>query len=88
MFFGFLTTENLLLITSGLVTIIIVLVVDRLVRRAIARYSKRLKLEPHVENIFKLIARIPSKPIAGIASFKALTMRARAFFCVVRSGWL
>jgi len=57
-FFGFLTTENLLLITSGLVIIIIVLVVDRLVRRAIARYSKRLKLEPHVENIFKLIARI------------------------------
>ena len=58
MFFGFLTTENLLLITSGLVIIIIVLVVDRLVRRAIARYSKRLKLEPHVENVFKLTARI------------------------------
>jgi len=58
MFSEFLTTENLLLIATGLAIIIIMLVADRLVRRAIARYSKRLKLEPHVENVFKLTARI------------------------------
>ena len=54
----FLTTENILLIVTGLVIIIIVLVADRLVRRAISRYSKGLKLEPHAENILKLTARI------------------------------
>ncbi len=58
MFSDFLTTENLLLIATALIIVIVVIVTDRLVRRAIARYSKRLELEPHVENIFKLIARI------------------------------
>jgi len=58
MFFEFLTTETLLFIATGLAIVIILLVADRLVRRAISRYSKRLRLEPHVENIFKLTARI------------------------------
>jgi len=58
MFSEFLTTENLLFIVTGLAIIIIMLVANRLVRRAIARYSKRLKIEPHVENVFKLTARI------------------------------
>jgi len=56
MFSEFLTTENLLFIVTGLAIIIIMLVANRLVRRAIARYSKRLKIEPHVENVFKLTA--------------------------------
>ena len=67
MFSDFLTTENLLLIATGLVMIIVVLVADRLIRRAIARYSKRLKLEPHVENIFKLTSRIIIGAVGGIA---------------------
>ena len=67
MFSDFLTTENLLLIATGLVMIIVVLVADRLIRRAIARYSKRLKLEPHVENIFKLTARIIIGAVGVIA---------------------
>jgi len=67
MFSEFLSTENLLLITSGLVIVIIALVADRLARRAIARYSKRLKLEPHVENIFKLTARIMVFAVGVIA---------------------
>jgi small-conductance mechanosensitive channel len=58
MFSQFLTTENLLLIAIGLTILIVMLVTDRVVRRIIARYSKRLKLESHVENIFKLTARI------------------------------
>ena len=57
-FSEFFTTENILLIIIGLVVIVAVLIADRIVRRAIARYSQRLKLEPHVENIFKLTARI------------------------------
>ena len=58
MFSDFLTIENLRFIITGLAIIIIMLIADRFVRRAIAKYSKRLKLEPHVDNIFKLIARI------------------------------
>lgn len=54
----FFTTENLLLVATSLIIIVAILVADRLIRRAIARYSRRLKLEPHVENIFKLTARI------------------------------
>jgi len=57
-FLGFLTADNLLIIITGLVIIAVMLVADRLIRRAIARYSKRLRLEKHVENVFKLIARI------------------------------
>ncbi len=58
MFQDFLTEENLLLIIAGAIVVIATLVADRLVRGAIARYSKRLGLEKHVENIFKLTARI------------------------------
>ena len=57
MFPEFLTTERLLLIATVLAILIVTLLADRLIRRAISRYSKRLKLEPHVENIFKLTAR-------------------------------
>jgi len=58
MFEEFLTMENLLFAIKGLIILVAILVADKLIRRAIARYSQRLKLEPHVENIFKLIARI------------------------------
>ena len=67
MFSEFLTTENLLLIATSLVIIVAILVVDRLIRRAIARYSRRLKLEPHVENIFKLTARIIIAAVGVVA---------------------
>jgi small-conductance mechanosensitive channel len=71
MFSEFLTSENLLLIATGLVILIAVLIADRLVRRAISRYSKRLKLEPHVENIFKLTARIVIAAV-GMAALLSL----------------
>lgn len=58
MFLDFITQANLLLIVAGLVTVVVLFVSDRLVRRAIKRYSEKIKLEPHVENILKLIARI------------------------------
>lgn len=63
----FLTRENLLLIVTGLAIVVVVLVADRLIRRAIARYSKGLKLEPHAENIFKLTARIIIAAVGVVA---------------------
>ncbi|MFQ6086572.1 MAG: mechanosensitive ion channel family protein [Candidatus Bathyarchaeia archaeon] len=58
MFQDFWTIETLLFIVTGAIIVIAIFVADRIVRRAIARYSKRLGLEQHVENIFKLTARI------------------------------
>jgi len=74
MFSEFLTTENLLLIAASLVSIIAILVADRLSRRAIARYSRRLKLEPHVENIFKLTARIIIAAVGVVALLSLLNV--------------
>ena len=82
MFSDFLTTENLLLIATGLVVVIIVLVADRLIRRAIARYSKRLKLEPYVTNIFKLTARIIIVAVGVIALLSLFGMNTDWFIGV------
>ena len=67
MFQDLLTIENLSLIATALAIIILAFVADRLARRAIARYSKRLKLEAHVENIFNLTARIVIFAVGVIA---------------------
>ncbi|UCC58046.1 MAG: mechanosensitive ion channel [Candidatus Bathyarchaeum sp.] len=49
---------NLTKVAIALVILAVTFVVDRLVRRALSRYGKRLDLEPHAINILKLIARI------------------------------
>jgi len=67
MFEDILTLDNLLLIVSGTVVIVTIFGADRMVRRAIARYSQRLKLEKHVENILKLTARIVVVAVGLIA---------------------
>lgn len=53
-----LSMENLWLLVGGAIVVIVMFVADRIVRKAVARYSRRLKLEEHVENILKLTARI------------------------------
>ncbi len=58
MFQDFLTFENLLLFASGAIIVIAIFVADRIARKLIVRYSKRLGLDQHVENVFKLTARI------------------------------
>lgn len=50
--------EKLLLLVSALVIVVAILVADRLARRGISKYSKKIGLEKHVENILKLVARI------------------------------
>ena len=67
MFQIFLTTEDLLLVATGLIIVIVMFVADRIVRRSIARYSKRLRIGKHVENIFKLTARIIIFAVGAIA---------------------
>jgi len=58
MFPAFLTTDNLVLAGVALIIVVVTFVLDKLIRRAISRYGKRLDLEPHAVNIFKLTARI------------------------------
>ena len=79
MFEDFLATENLLLIATGLIIVIAMFVADRLARRAIARYSKRLRIEKHVENIFKLTARIIIFAVGVVALLSFLGMRTEWF---------
>ena len=54
----FLSMDNLKLVVIALIIVAVTFVVDRLVRRALSRYGKRLDMEPHAVNILKLIARI------------------------------
>jgi small-conductance mechanosensitive channel len=58
MFPGFLTTDKLVLAGVALIIVVVTFVLDKLIRRAISQYGKRLDLEPHAVNILKLIARI------------------------------
>ena len=55
---GIISMENLVLIISALLVLAGILISDRLIRRAISRYSKRSKLDPHASNILKLVFRI------------------------------
>jgi len=68
MFQDFLAIDNLWLIVTGAIIIAVIFVADRIVRRAINRYSRRIRLEKHAENILKLIARI----VIAVAGLTAL----------------
>ncbi len=59
--------ENALLLAITLIISILIFVADRLARRAISRYASRLKMEPHITNILKLMARILIVAIGLIA---------------------
>jgi len=58
MFFGFLSMDNLIFIVTALLIVLFTIIADRLVRRAINRYTNRLSLDLHASNILKLIFRI------------------------------
>ena len=50
--------ENVTLALKATIVLVGAIVADRLVRRAIRRYAKRIGLVEHIENIFKVLARI------------------------------
>ena len=58
MFPAFLTTDNLVLAGIALIIVVVTFILDKLIRRAISQYGKKLNMEPHAINILKLIARI------------------------------
>jgi len=50
--------ELLIKIVAASVIVAAMIIADWLIRRAITRYSTRIRLDRHLENIFKLLARI------------------------------
>jgi len=50
--------ENLIFVGTALIIVAGTFIADRLIRRAISRYAKRLKIDPHASNILQLIFRI------------------------------
>jgi small-conductance mechanosensitive channel len=54
----FVTLENLGLVLKAVIILVGAIVVDRVVGGAIKRYSRRIGLVEHIENMFKVIARI------------------------------
>lgn len=58
MFSGLLSTDNLFFIGTALLIVLLTIIIDRLLRRAINRYANRVNLDPHASNILKLIFRI------------------------------
>lgn len=55
---AFLNTDNLVLVGVILGIVIVAIVLDKLIRRAIDRYGKKVNMEPHAINILKLVARL------------------------------
>jgi len=58
MFLAFLTNGDLFRVVIALVILVVTFVLDKLIRRSISQYGKRVDLEPHAVNILKLVARL------------------------------
>jgi len=66
--------ENLLLIVSAAIIVLIAVIADRLVRKFISRYSRRVKLEEHAANILRLMARLVIAAVGVVALLQHVGM--------------
>ena len=58
MFLDFLDAEHLITLIIALVIVVVAIGLDKLIRRSISKYGKRVKMAPHAVNVLKLVARI------------------------------
>ncbi len=58
MFPAVLTTDNLIHISIALVIVGVAFVLDKLIRRSISKYGKKVDMEPHAINILRLVSRL------------------------------
>ena len=58
MFPASLTTDNLIHISIALVIVVVAFVLDKLIRRSISKYGKKVDMEPHAINILRLVSRL------------------------------
>ena len=57
-FLDFVTLENMTLVLKVVIVLVGAIVADRVIGRMIKRYSRRIGLVKHIENMFKVTARI------------------------------
>ena len=71
MFPAFLNSDNLLLAGITVVIVAVAFVLDKLIRRSITKYGKRVNMEPHAINVLKLVARI-LVTVSAVVAFMGL----------------
>jgi small-conductance mechanosensitive channel len=49
---------DILTIVIALIILVVAFILDKVIRRSISRYGKKVKMEPHAINVLKLLARI------------------------------
>jgi len=64
---AFPTNGDLFRVVIALVILVVTFVLDKLIRRSISQYGKRVDLEPHAVNILKLVARLLIVAVGVIA---------------------
>ncbi|MCW4014792.1 MAG: mechanosensitive ion channel family protein [Candidatus Bathyarchaeota archaeon] len=58
MFPAYLNADNLFLATATIVIVVVAFVLDKVIRRTISKYGKKVSMEPHAINVLKLVARL------------------------------
>ena len=71
LFFGVIKTDDFVTLVIALVILVVIFVLDKLIRRSISRYGKKVDLEPHAVNILKLVARLLIVA-GGVVAFMSL----------------
>jgi len=56
--FGFIKIDDFFTVVIALVIVAVTFVLDKLIRRSISRYGKKVDMEPHAINILKLVVRL------------------------------
>lgn len=64
------TSDNAVKLVSILILFVAALILDRLVRRAISQYARRIGIDTHIENSLKLIFRICLFVVAAVISLQ------------------
>jgi hypothetical protein len=68
---AFLNGDNLFLAGAAIVIVVVAFVLDKLIRRSISKYGKRVNMEPHAVNILKLVTRI-IVAVSAVVAFMGL----------------
>ena len=68
---AWLTNGNLILVGIAIVIVVVAFVLDKVLRRSIAKYGKKVGMEPHAINILKLVVRL-LVAVGGVVALMAL----------------
>ncbi len=71
MFPAFLNGDNLFHAGAAIVIVVAAFVLDKLIRRSISKYGKKVNMEPHAVNILKLVSRIVVA-VSAVVAFMGL----------------